>query len=306
MGISLSSVWQSNVVQDDLVDFARPLMGQLLLNLQSTETAETRPIIFSGFFLRHGDRYFWITAGHVIQRLREIMQDDRVRIREVRLRDGLPLHGLYESSLPIDLQSSPMFGLDCERGEHAGLDFGMIGLSSFFVHGLASNPGTKFITSSSSGRLADVQAAGLYVMGTPSERVRQASAIDVETHIYCLPVSHIKRPSAGQPRLKRSIYGRLLGLGPPGFCIDNIDGMSGGPVFAVESRGADAYGFRLVGIQSAWHRPSRTVRMTPITDVFHFLEHALDSAPDDGKPHETTDARGRSADPPSFGRAEAM
>jgi hypothetical protein len=225
--------------------------------------------------MEHRSRYFWFTAGHVIAAIKRLLADPTLAIKEVRLRDGLEMPDAFASALPIPLDPLSMAELDIDAeaaSECGGFDFGVMRLSPFVFAGLMRNPGTKFLQAADARHVKWERVAGLYVIGAPGETVRRVNEIDVQFDVHCLPIQPVKDSPNGLPLLPISLNGRLLELGAAIRPLSNISGMSGGPVFAVEHRPRNRFGFRLVGIQSAWHCPTRHVWISPVAEMLELIE----------------------------------
>ena len=61
--------------------------------------------------------------------------------------------------------------------------------------------------------------------------------------------------------------------GQPVF--DDIDGMSGGPILAFK-RDASGLRYWVIGVQSVWHKPTRTIGACPIQDFVHGVAAGVD------------------------------
>lgn len=270
--------WLDPRVRKLLLSVMTPSLGHLLINWENVDTGKRQPRVYSGFFMGHRDYFFWVTAGHVIHEIQALLANPKFRVKEARLRDGRPLSDKFASSVPVSIEADQMLGIDAETEEEAfGLDFGILRLSPLVFAGLLSNPGTLFLPAEDSLGGGMEQAAGLYVIGAPGERVRRASSIDVQFEIHCLPVRLLSNAPAELRQFPRSLYGKLVDLGPDNDPMNSIVGMSGGPVFAVEYRTEEEFGFRLVGIQSSWHRPTRQIRVSSIVDVIRFIDRGIDA-----------------------------
>lgn len=269
--------WLDPRVRELLLSVMTPSLGHLLINWEHVDTGKRQPLVYSGFFMGHRDYFFWVTAGHVIHEIQALLANPKFRVKEARLRDGRPLSDKFASSVPVSIEADKLLGIDAETEEEAlGLDFGILPLSPLVLAGLASNPGTLFLPAEDSLGGTIEHAAGLYVLGAPGERVKHVSSIDVQFEIHCLPAHLLSGAPPELRQLPGSLYGKLIDLGPDNNPMNSILGMSGGPVFAVEYRTDEEFGFRLVGIQSSWHRPTRQVRVSPIVDVIRCLDRGID------------------------------
>lgn len=258
-----------------------PCFGSLVVRTIHASGEWNRVAVCSGFFLEHLGIHFWMTAGHVLDEILNTMKDPNTRIREMLLRDGLPIVHEDAASIPFKLEPSQVFSIDLDGPagvDGTGLDFGMVPIEKETLALLQANPGVGFVNAEDSLDSLQADAWGLYLMGVPGERAQRASETNLQYQIHCLAVKVLGECPNGLARCQRAIYGELVGDQHIDAQPESIRGMSGGPVFAIEPRGGGNWRCRLVGILSAWHAPSRTVRITPIADVLVSVEHAVITA----------------------------
>lgn len=272
-----NSWWADEQVRRLLLKTAHSSLGFLIVHFHNLREDRWYSAVFSGFFLVYRDQSFWMTAGHVITQLQEMTTDRGLHIQEVLMRDGHPPADMDASCLPIALDPASMFGIDLGQAEHdsdSGFDFGMLALRPIYAANLANNPGTTFFPAEDSMETAR-QSGGLYVIGAPCERVLKTNGTNLRLEVHCLPIKQLGQCPPHLSNCRHAIYGQLVQDGDDPIWIDSIKGMSGGPVFAVEHRAKGKFGFRLVGIQSAWHRPSRTVRISPVRAMLEAMDKAI-------------------------------
>jgi hypothetical protein len=271
-----SDWWLDRRIRGQLLGLITPSLGHLLLQVEVRASGERRTAIYSGFFLGHRDRYFWATAGHVIAELQSILRSDTLLLRQAWLRDGQPMENEDASSIPIALDLENMIALEVDDPTDVlgGMDFGLMRLSPLVLEAIRRNPGASFLPAEDS--LEQRAWAGLYGIGTPAESVTYSTKRNVRFDIHCLPIEVLDSPPSEVDPVPMALYGRLLQLGDVNRKIASVEGMSGGPVFAVEPRSQVDYGFRLVGVQSAWHRSTRTMRISPIADIIRFIDRTIE------------------------------
>lgn len=260
-----------------------PSLCHLYLKVLKKQTGEPRVATYSGFLWVHRNCPFWVTAGHVIDELKNLLGDDELSILEVRMLAGPPMAGNGSVGLPIALDRGSMGCIDHDvavPGGGAGLDFGLIRMRPFFVDGLSRIPGVRWLDANDSKGFDPSHTDGLLVIGAPCEGVRADLANDVTLVVHCLPARLLPRaPEDLRPELPCAIYGQLLDETALSAPVREIRGMSGGPVVAVEQRTGGGFGFRVVGIQSAWVSSSRHVRISSIPHMLRAIEGALDREP---------------------------
>jgi hypothetical protein len=88
-----------------------------------------------------------------------------------------------------------------------------------------------------------------------------------------IPVEKISEPPVELAKKTERFYGRINLRAGGSANIDDIDGMSGGPIIGFKKNhpevGKDAYW--LIGVQSGWHRATMTIAACPIQQFIQFL-----------------------------------
>lgn len=254
-----------------------PCFGGLVVRSLHTPDQSTRVASYSGCFMEHLGTRFWVTAGHVLHEVEKAFQSPDIQIREILLRDGLPMVDPDAASIPLQIQGR-YFAMDIDGppgSPGSGLDFGLVALDEATCELLDANPGAGYLDAEDSQEPLQAHAWGLYVLGIPGERARRTSETNLAYEIRCLPARVLHDCPSGLTKCERAIYAQILDRSPGRLRLKSIRGMSGGPVFAIEPRGSDQWCIRLVGVLSAWHGSSRTIRVTPMADVLVSIEHAL-------------------------------
>lgn len=267
--------WKMGPVLKRLQESILPTLAFLILNLRGKKSKQQSLSILSGFLANLDGKYFWVTAGHVINGINEIYNNKDIEVIEAGLRDGL-CTGNYSSDLiPISTESLRSFALDADSPRFTnvgGIDLGLVELPSHVLRLIGKNPGAKFIDLRSNIEPDNKAIVGFFVIGVPGETVRRLNDVEWSVFTYFLPMRGRKTAPDGFRQLRAAWYGTLLSLGPPGSELAKIEGMSGGPVIAVERHAHDQYRFRIAGIQSSWRQPSRQVRWVPMTEVLNYID----------------------------------
>lgn len=239
--------------------FAPYLVGVGFVTLQS-DAKSGKPHVAcdfrSGFILDFDGKWFWVTAGHVIE---DILDASR---RGVQI-SGMCFWDQFSSvnvSYPFDF-----FGAwkHFENDEDAGIDYGAVELSPHEQRILEHSgivPVRKWD--------AERQTGHYVIVGLPDEDTHRSIATEVfgfsVTGKPTLTINYAKRlkrtPSAFRKPCPR-LVGRL-GRKWPGR---SMKGTSGGPILEIEPN--SLRGARVVGLQSGWDEATRTVFGCPI-EVF--------------------------------------
>jgi hypothetical protein len=76
-------------------------------------------------------------------------------------------------------------------------------------------------------------------------------------------IEGIQKNPEDAPESTKSNWPWFIGYVPPGQGVDNIKGMSGGPIFGFRIRGDELH-YRIAAIQSRWWANSRIILGCPV------------------------------------------
>ena len=257
--------------------FSRHVLG-LFISYKESGHKQTCHAIATGFLLHHEEALLWVTAGHVVDKLGEILPDPDSEIIRMRWLDGCEIPGA--ESVVVHNRDLEMFSAS-ERE----IDFGVVAITGLDRANIIKGGAVRIITEQIWKNLHLAQPEGFYIVGYPQEwleikheridyrRVRGSAT----ANLACVPVERIEPSIGSQPESfwndPEAFYGQILPFSDtPAGQPDNIVGMSGGPVFSIERDPDGNLRYRLVGIQSRWLRPSRRVRAEPIHKIVAMME----------------------------------
>jgi hypothetical protein len=234
---------------------------------------------YTGFLLRWGPLDLWVTAGHVVARIRELLANPKVQILRAGLLDGYETEDA--AAVPVALGDLPLFSAEPE------FDFGAAGLREAYVAPILANPRFRPLTPAVWHNHERAQPEGYYIVGLPQEWV-QVREVGTRTGellskatmgIACVPVERDPAPTSEQGEFwghPGAFYGRLCPVhNDDGSPLKRIEGMSGGPVFSIERTQDGQFRYYLFGIQSAWLPCSRVIRAAPISQVADLIRQAM-------------------------------
>ena len=268
---------RSDVAATVAKGFAQHLVILKVAYLSDGAPAHT---VFTGFLLRIGALDLWVTAGHVIDVIQQLLGNPKVRIVRAGLLDGYQQEGA--TTIPVPLDNLPLFSAE------PALDFGVAFLRRAYVAPIIANPNFRPLTPIVWQNHESIQAEGFYIVGVPDEWVEVR---DVGTQpgrilrkgtmsIACIPVERIQ-PAPGQEPEEfwghsGAFYAQLLPVQyDDGQPLGDIAGMSGGPVFSIHRTPEGQFRYSLFGIQSAWLRSKRIIRATPIARVEDVIRNGM-------------------------------
>ncbi|QDV89491.1 hypothetical protein RAS2_05590 [Phycisphaerae bacterium RAS2] len=249
------------------------------------KSGKSAPLLYTGFLLKHRDACLWVTAGHVIEEIRKIINDESVTIIKAHWLDCCG-HNSERASIPVDLKELVSFYMDTE-----GFDAGVFALNEYYVRLFEAGHVNEFLTEGAWRLNGQWSPQGYYLIGQPAEKhVLKKSILSSTTVLYnlrsptyCLPLVEIPDSSNEEPRefwcSPHSFYGQLIpfanGDDPS---VSDIRFMSGGPIFSVDWSLPGPPQIGLIGIQSSWLPESRRIRATRIEALTGAIDYSINMA----------------------------
>ena len=245
--------------------------------------AETKSFCVSAFVISVRDIWYLVTAGHILHDLDRRCQAGH-RIVQARLIDGL---GSTEHFPPI------VFALaDVDKGyidDGDGLDYAIIPLQRLYIEQLqiaATEP-----LDESAWTDIPVLADAYFVMGFPTQVATtsithgdKVSRVDVGLATPLLPIDPVAHTPEELKRGAERFYAKVPMT--TGYVdgrevtLRDIDGMSGGPVFAVKDLG-ERLRYWIIAVQSGWLSRSRILASCPIEPLVRKMADCLDACADE-------------------------
>lgn len=251
---SLRTAWNRGCT--DLRDrLLRYVVKLAVIRDEQTGSREACPLVrqLSCFLLEVDGAKYIATAGHVLERLKELLEDDHDYL--IRVVDGLHQSSRSEP-YPLDLRLSDLHYL---YSKDAGVDFGLIPLRGLAVENILRS-GSEFLGKDKVSY--PTPDHDMFVLiGTPFESqtqsiVREGEAIAAASNMEVLPILEEQDPPEKLLLEMPRFYGSLVDHFKHGDVPLNIDGMSGGPIFGIdfEWEGERSVGasVQLIGVQSGW------------------------------------------------------
>ncbi len=237
-------------------------------------SAKLRTLAFSGFLINVNETVWICTAGHIIEDLKRSLANGRKNVRCHVLDSPDPNDGLGASvPLPPEcITNAIVFNRD-------GLDIAAIRLSQLIVENLKK--GNRFPLDSTRLETSAMEPDGHVMLGFPKQAQHISQTLSsrrlnaqIDQLTPLLPVVTDVRPPDCLCTKHDRFFGRVIL--PDEFNwgddvdIDDIDGMSGGPIFALHCS-EERLDYRLVAVQSSWARESRIVAGTHAPPFFAAL-----------------------------------
>jgi len=234
--------------------------------------------IYTGVLLRHGETIVWLTAGHVVDELIQILSSHHFKLSAMVWLDGY--EATKAESVTLHRIDVPM-----KSWRETGLDIGAVLPSLLDVGNLLRNEKIETIHSGIWKNLDLASPEGYYAIGfprpwchhtqTPAPNNKTLNAVKAD--IACLPLKEIQPPSefAEDPAWSNpeAFYGQILPYPDyPEFDLEDAKGMSGGPILSVERDPDGRIWYRLVGVIQSFARGQSIFRAEPIQRVAEAID----------------------------------
>lgn len=256
-------------------------VGQFFLPLVITCSREGKVLseAFSGFLLLYRRYPFWITAGHVLSGIDEILGGKAAKVHRVAWCDNFEVRAA--SSIPTDLRRLPRAWVDKD-----GLDLGIVLLSGHDARLINANKRKQFIDESGCTEPTNWHISGLFLTGSPAQMLTQQEShvvprfvrVDLRSGSTCLPANPVRSrcvlPDDHFWKYPDAMFARIMDWNHVVHAqpFDSIKGMSGGPVFGMRMRDQAC---RLVGVQSAWLPKHQMIRATGVQSLLLALDYGI-------------------------------
>lgn len=221
----------------------------------------------SCFVIEAAGKWFVVTAGHVIR-------DIRVAIAQGAHHSGFCLHDKAAgNNFPVGV----LFHFDANEwvvldGDPRGTDYSAWPLTDLLVANLRAG-GIQPVMEHSWGEPPFTQYPIWLLVGMPHERSSPESPTGPQQfRLVCLPLKPADPPAGAI--VERRTFARIA-LDPERdqVVVNDIAGMSGGPIFGVRTSGTEVT-YWVIGIQSSWYLPSRVISFCPAAEFFEILKEA--------------------------------
>jgi hypothetical protein len=237
----------------------------------------------SGFLVQTKGLLIWMTAGHVLKKLNEIIELKEGCIK-ARWIDNCP--NKDAQCMPCDYPSLHPISVDVE-----GYDFGIVLLRQLYRDQLLKIKENMPLTQVHWSLDDDFKAQGYYLVGLPQEFTKlEQIATSSEAHEYrssstivSVPLMR-EYPTTHQAesefwKHKDNFYGKVFPIrNDDGDLLTDISGMSGGPIFGVVKIDKSRFEYRLIAVQSCWLPQSMFTRGTRFDKVIDILNPAIELA----------------------------
>ena len=245
-------------------------VGRHFVTLSCVQTlpgaATEKILVFSGFLAEVTGVWFYVTAGHILRDIRAALSAG-AKFDIWRLGDQTADNPFIDTAIP--------YAFDVERwlvieDEENGLDYAAIVLEDIYVKLLKAGGAIAIDKTAWGDHITEHDHWAL--AGIPSETVSYDGKTIITARVAVAPIEQTDEPAIAGPKAQNQFYGRLKGDSTG--VVKDIDGMSGGPIFALKYV-QNIWKYTVIGVQSSWYPNSRIVAACPFSSLGLALEQLI-------------------------------
>jgi hypothetical protein len=237
--------------------------------VQTLSNGEERVLLFSGFVVEARGEWFYVTAGHILRDVRRAMEGG-AKFGVWRFDDQTAGNSFRGAAVPLDFNLDRWLILDDDA---IGLDYAVMHLDGLYRQQLAAGGVVAIGRPSWSDHVSDHHQWAL--LGVPSETVSYENRNFIRARIVVTPLEPADPPPTAGRKAENQFFARLKGDAPS--IVKDIDGMSGGPIFAL-TKVDQEWEYAVIGVQSGWYPSSRVVAACPFSSLGSALEEIVERA----------------------------
>lgn len=223
----------------------------------------------SGFVLSIRGAWIWVTAGHILKELDEIL-NKTVKLTECVLVDYFGPDVVSCHPIPFDYEGSSRFYI---YDETDGLDFGLVALRPYYQRLLEAN-GIVPVSKKNWIHPSTIKFDQYFMLGLPRRFITSEVSTDemgVQLVGSVFPTMiRITRLDDPPNDLPKTTYPQFVGKIDDKCSLDDIIGMSGGPIFGFAN---DRYW--IVAVQSSWLPCRKIIFACPVPVFVALIDKRL-------------------------------
>ena len=197
----------------------------LCVTFREKDKPDERPIFraYAGTLIYIEGRNFFLTAGHILSELRDVLQDDRIEVLNAVLGDTFGPAPKSKIPIPFVLKREDMFFID---DDDEGLDFGVVMLNSYYVGLLAAN-GSVALVEENWIHQHKICFDGYLMLGLPAEYTSDRVNADGEGSVSAtlISVARLEKPPEG---ITETRHPRFVGQLGANFPLQSVRGRVAG------------------------------------------------------------------------------
>lgn len=225
-------------------------------------------IVFSGFLAGFEEEWLFITAGHILRDVEKAVADGST-FDVWRLGDDTA-RGKYQGiAIPFDFNPAEWLAI---YNENIGVDYASVVLRPIYRQALEAG-GAQPLPRQAWGS-HESKHDYWALLGVPSETVSYDAKTIIAAKTKTLVLAPAESPTGPSDKDEYRFYAKLVGDSVT--AVDNVDGMSGGPIFAIQAIN-NIWHYSAIGVQSGWFPSSRILIACPFISFASLLSDVLHS-----------------------------
>ena len=225
-----------------------------------------KTLVFSGFLVDVGGAWFYVTAGHILRDIRAALGAGAT-FDSWCLGDQTAGNRFKNTGVP--------YAFDVERwlvieNEENGLDYATVVLEDMYCQLLKAGGAIPIDQEAWGDHVTDHDQWAL--VGVPAETVSFDGRTIISARVVITPIEQIDKPTIARQKAQNQFYGRLQDDSID--VVNNIDGMSGGPIFALK-KSEGVWRYTVIGVQSGWYPSRRIITACPFISLGMALEQIV-------------------------------
>lgn len=226
--------------------------------VQQRSDGDERVIVFSGFIADIQGEWVYVTAGHILRRLKTAM-DAGAKFGTWRLGDDTAGGQFQGIAIPFHFDPDEWMVIE---DEDLGIDYAAVVLRTLYRAALDAGGARPLPYEAWGSNLSEHNFWAL--MGVPSESVKYDGQSIIAAKTVTLVLEPTDSPAGPSEKDEYRFYGKLVGDSLK--AVGSVDGMSGGPIFALRAI-EGVWHYSVIGVQSGWFPGDRILIACPF-DAF--------------------------------------
>jgi len=234
-----------------------------------------RVVNYSATVMSVSDYVFLLTAGHCVLEIERILESDEYEYINSTIADIFGLEAVSDLPIPINLRHAARLAVD---DEESGLDYGLIHLQTNQIRLLTKN-GIVAIFEENWTRQHTIEFDRFFILGFPAELALPTISEEGTAQFAAARIGLDKADPP--PGTKPTTFPRFVGKIAGDIPLNNIEGMSGGPIIGIDTRKPGVYW--VVAIQSSWLKSEKIVFGCKIPVIGEQIKAGFDQLIDQSK-----------------------
>lgn len=257
-------------------------VGRHFVTLSCVQTlpgaSAEKVFVFSGFLAEVGGVWFYVTAGHILRDIRVALSTG-AKFDIWRLGDQTAGNRFKNTAIPYAFDIKRWLVIE---DEESGLDYAAVVLEDMYCQLLKAGGAIAIDKNAWGDHVTEHDQWAL--VGIPSETVSYDGETIISARVVVAPIEQVDEPAISGPKAQNQFYGRLKG--DSSGVVKDIDGMSGGPIFALK-KVQGIWKYTVIGVQSGWYSSSRIITACPFTSLGLALEQVVSDVRAEQADHAT-------------------